>query len=131
MERVVSLGVSDVRVGVVSDEQLNDIKVSVPRCPLHRRCDKVPSQRVDFSALFEEIAACGDLSVNGSPMQRGNVLFVAVGCLCFARFYKFTYGSDISALRGDEYVDLVSMSKQHMMTSVRTLASGSCVAGGG
>ena len=106
MERVVSLGVSDVRVGVVSDEQLNDIKVSVPRCPLHRRCDKVPSQRVDFSALFEEIAACGDLSVNGSPMQRGDILLVAISSLRLARLYEFTDRGHIPALRSHEYIDL-------------------------
>lgn len=82
---VISLSIADIRVGAVGDEQLDDIEVTVAGCPLHGRRNEVAAERVDLCTLFEEVPARRDLGIDRSPVERGDVLFVAVGGFRLAR----------------------------------------------
>jgi hypothetical protein len=62
------------------DEELNDINVSVTSGPLQGGSDEVSAQGVDFSALFEEVSACGELRVDCCPVKGGDILRVSVRC---------------------------------------------------
>ena len=63
MEGVVPLGVGDVWVGAVGDEELDDIEVAIACCPLHRRCDEVAAECINLSALLEEVFTSWHLCV--------------------------------------------------------------------
>ncbi|KIL64586.1 hypothetical protein M378DRAFT_163039, partial [Amanita muscaria Koide BX008] len=62
-------------------EEMDDIEIAVASSPLHRRCDQVTTNSVDFGALFKKIPTCRSMSVDCCPMQWGNVLCVTVSCL--------------------------------------------------
>ena len=53
MQCVVTLSISDGGVGVMGDEELDDVEVSVACSPLHRCCDQISSKSIDFCPLFE------------------------------------------------------------------------------
>lgn len=62
----------------MSDEELNDINVSIASSPLHWSSDEVTAEGIDFRALFEEVSACRLLRVDCSPVKGSNVLRVSV-----------------------------------------------------
>ena len=107
MQRVVALGVADIGVRVVRDEQLNDIKIPVTRSPLHWRRDEVAAERVHFGALLEQEAACADLGVDGGPVEGRDVLLVAVGCARLPGFEELPDEGDVAALGG--YKDVLDL----------------------
>lgn len=74
MQGVVALGVFDVRVCTVGDEELNDIEVAAAGGPLHGCCDEVAAEGIDFGALFKEEATGGDLGIYSGPVERGYAL---------------------------------------------------------
>ena len=65
---IVSLRIRDIGISAVRDEELNDVNVSITSGPLHWSSDEVTTQGIDFSALFEEVSACGQLRVDRGPV---------------------------------------------------------------
>lgn len=106
MECVVTLRIGDVGVRIVRDEQVDHVKVAVAGSPLHGCRNKVPTKSVDFCALREEVAACCNLGVDGGPVERSDVLRVAVGRLRFTRVNERAQNVYISPLRCDKNVVL-------------------------
>lgn len=106
MERVVALRVRNVWVGIMGNEQMDNIEVPVSCCPLHRRRNQVSSKRIDFRTLLQQIPTRRHLRIDRRPMQRGNVLLVAIRRLRLARLYQTSNGMYVSALRCNENVSL-------------------------
>ena len=90
----------------MGDEELNDVDISVTGGPLHGCCNEVTAESVDLSALFEEVAACRELRVDGCPVKGGDVLRVSVGCQGSARLDEVSDNVYFSTLRGYEDVYL-------------------------
>ena len=80
MQSVVTLRIRNIGIRAVGDEELNDINISVTSGPLHRSGDEVPAEGIDFSALFEEVSACGELRVDCCPVKGSDILRVSVRC---------------------------------------------------
>jgi hypothetical protein len=80
MQGVESLCIRNFGICAVCDEELNDIEVSVASGPLQGGSDEVSPPSVDFSALFEEVLACGELRVDCCPVEGGYILRVSVRC---------------------------------------------------
>ena len=68
VQGVVPLGIGYGGVGVVGNEQLDDVEIPVASGPLHRGSDKVTAEGVDICALLEEVAAYSDVGVDGGPV---------------------------------------------------------------
>lgn len=106
MKSVVSLSVGDVWVGIVGDEELDDVEVAVACCPLHWGGDEISSKGVDFCALFEEVTTGGDLSVDGCPVEWSDVLFITVCRFSLSGFDELSKCMDVAPLCCQENVDL-------------------------
>ena len=107
VEGVVALRIGDVRVRVVGDEQLDHVQVPVARRPLHRRCDEVAPKRIDLRTLLQEKAARCNLCVNGSPVERCNVLLVTVRCMRLARLDEVPERLNVAPLGGHKDIGLL------------------------
>ena len=59
-------------------EQLNDVEVADTNLSLHERSDEIATEGINFSTLFEEVATCGELRIDGCPVKGGDVLVIAV-----------------------------------------------------
>lgn len=121
MQRVVALCVGDVGIRVVRDEELDHVEVAVARSPLYGRCDEVTAKRINFCTLLEQIPACGGLRVDGSPVQRGDVLLVSICRFRFAGFYELPDCLDVTALCSNEDVDLMSMNVRYTFVNVTSV----------
>jgi hypothetical protein len=77
---IVSLRIRDVGICAVSDEELNDVNVSITSGPLHWSSDEVTTERINFCALFEEVAACRQLRIDCGPVEGSNILGISVRC---------------------------------------------------
>lgn len=75
---IVSLRIRDVRICAVSDEELNDVDISIASGPLHWSSDQVTTEGINFCALFEEVSACRQLRVDCGPVEGGYILRVSV-----------------------------------------------------
>ena len=69
-------------------------------CPVHGSGEEFTAYRVYICALLEEVLACGELGVDGRPVQGGDVELVAICCACFPRFDELLEGGYISSLSG-------------------------------
>ena len=78
VEGVVALRVLDIRIGAMGYEELNDVEVAITSRPLHGRGDEITTEGIDFSALFEEVATCRELRIDGRPVKGSDVLVIAV-----------------------------------------------------
>ncbi len=74
--------------------------MSIARGPLERASDEIASERIDLGAMVEEVAACGELCVDGRPVERSDVVVVAVMHGCTARVDEAHDGRKIATLCG-------------------------------
>jgi hypothetical protein len=59
-------------------EKLNDVEVAITSRPLHGSSDEIATEGIAFNALFEEVATCGELCIDGCPVKGSDVLVIAV-----------------------------------------------------
>ena len=78
VEGVVALRVLDIGIGAMGYEQLNDVEVAITSCPLHGSSDEIATEGIDFGALFEKVATCGELRIDGCPVKGSDVLVITV-----------------------------------------------------
>lgn len=71
VESIVTLRIRYIRIGVVGDQQLDDIEVSVACSPLHRCSDEITAERINLCALLQQVSTCGSLSIDRCPVKRG------------------------------------------------------------
>lgn len=83
-------------------EQVDDIKISVARRPLHRRGDKISALCIYLRALLEQISTRSHMGIDCCPMERGNALVIAVGGTSVSRFYELLYDTKVSSLSSYE-----------------------------
>jgi hypothetical protein len=102
VEGVIALRVLDIRIGAMGYEQLNDVEVAITSRPLHRRSDEIAAEGIDFSALFEEVATCGELRIDGCPVKRSDVLVIAVRSPRTSRLYELPNEVDVATLGGQK-----------------------------
>ena len=102
VEGVVALGVLDIRIGAMGYEQLNNVEVAITSRPLHGRSDEITTEGIDFSALFEEVATCGELRIDGCPVKRSDVLVIAVRSPRTSRLYELPNEVDVATLGGQK-----------------------------
>ena len=102
VQRIVPLAVRDIGIGVVGDEELDDVEVPVSRGPLHGCGDEVSAERIDLGAVLEEEAAGCEVGVYGCPVQGCDVLVVAVVYCCFAAFDELAKEGDVASLGSDK-----------------------------
>lgn len=102
VEGVVALGVLDIRIGAMGYEQLNNVEVAITGRPLHGRSDEITTEGIDFSALFEEVATCGELRIDGCPVKRSDVLVIAVRSPRTSRLYELPNEVDVATLGGQK-----------------------------
>jgi hypothetical protein len=107
VEGVVPLRVLDIRIGAMGDEQLNDVEVAVTSRPLHGRSNEIATEGINLSALFEEVATCGELRIDGSPVKRSNVLVIAVRSPRTTRLYELPDEVDVATLGGQKNTRLL------------------------
>lgn len=106
VQRIIPLRITDIWVGVVRNQQLDDVEVAVARSPLHGRSDEVATECIDLGACLQQVAAGGELGIDGSPVQRCNVLLVAVRGFCAPGLDERADEMDVAALSCDEDVCL-------------------------
>lgn len=86
MEAAVALCVEETRVGAAAlDEQVDDVGKALERGPLEGRGEEGASDRVDVRAVVDEVFARLGSAAYRSPVQRRDVVFVAVGRACTTR----------------------------------------------
>lgn len=100
MKGIVALCVSDIRIGAMGYEYLDDIEVAIAGGPLHGSGDEVTTESIDLCPLFQQIAAGRELSVNCSPMKWSDILFIAVCRPCTPRLYEFSDKFEVATLSG-------------------------------
>lgn len=86
--------------------------MSSPSCPLHRRGIQVAALGIDLGALVQQISAGSHVRVDGRPVQRGDVLGVAVGNGRLAGLDEVLNSLDVSPLRSDEDAHLARVSRR-------------------
>lgn len=99
---VVALRVFDIRIGAMGIEQLNDVEIAITSRPLHGRSDEITTEGIDFSALLEEVATCGELRIDGCPMKGSDVLVIAVRSPRTTRLYELPNEVDVATLGGQK-----------------------------
>jgi hypothetical protein len=99
----------------MGDEQLYDIEVAFAGRPLHGTSDEIAAEGIDLCALLEEVATCRELSVDGRPMKRRDVLLVAVRSARATGLYELSDEVDVAALSGQENARL-------LLTAISTTA---------
>jgi hypothetical protein len=102
VESVVALRVLDIGIGAMGYEQLNDVEVAITSRPLHGRSDEIATEGIDFSALFEEVATCGELRIDGCPVKGTDVLIIAVRSPRTSRLYELPDEVDVATLGGQK-----------------------------
>jgi len=109
VQRVVSLGVGDGGVSIMIYEQVDDIKISVARRPLHWRGDEISALCVYLRTLLEQISTRSHMGIDCRPMERGNALVIAVGGTSLSRFYELLNETKVSPLSSYEDICLVAV----------------------
>lgn len=107
VEGVVALRVLDIRIGAMGYEQLNDVEVAITSRPLHGGSDEIATEGIDFSALFEEVATCGELRIDGCPVKGSDVLVIAVRSPRTPRLYELPDEADVATLGGQKNIWLL------------------------
>jgi hypothetical protein len=102
VQGVVALCILDIRIGAMGYEQLNDIEIAITGRPLHGSSDEIATESIDFCALFEEVATCGELSVDGRPVEGSDVLVIAVRSPRTTRLYELPDEVDVATLGGQK-----------------------------
>ena len=102
VEGVVALCVLDIGIGAMGDEQLNDVEVAITSRPLHGRSDEITTEGIDFSALFEEVATCGELRIDSCPVKGSDVLVIAVRSPRTSRLYELPDEVEVATLGGQK-----------------------------
>lgn len=100
VQSVVALCVPDIRIGAVGYEQLDDIEIAITGRPLQGTSDEIAAESIDFCALFEEVATCGELSIDGCPVKGSDVFVIAVRSSRTARLYELPDEVDVATLGG-------------------------------
>jgi hypothetical protein len=114
VQGVVALCISDIRIGAMGYEQLNDIEVAITGRPLHGSSDEIATENIDFCALFEEVATGGELSVDGCPVKGGDVLVIAVRSPRTTRLYELSDEVNVATLGGQKNTWLsLTMPSEH------------------
>jgi len=107
VEGVVALRVLDIWIGAMGYEQLNDVQIAITSRPLHGSSDEIAAKGINFSALFEEVATCGELRIDGCPMEGSDVLAIAVRSPRATRLYELPDEVDVATLGGQKNVWLL------------------------
>jgi len=82
VQAAVSLRVAETRVRAVLEEQVHDVGQALSRGPLERRCVERAGYRIEVRAVRDEVFAGLGFATHGGPVQRCDVVFVAVGRAC-------------------------------------------------
>jgi hypothetical protein len=74
---------------------------------LHGGSDEIATEGIDFSALFEEVATCGELRIDGCPVKGSDVLVIAVRSPRTPRLYELPDEADVATLGGQKNIWLL------------------------
>lgn len=80
MQCIVPLRIRNRGVGIVRNEEMDNIQITIPSRPLHGRSDEVSAQRIDLCALFQQVPTCSDMGIDRGPVEWCYILLVPVSC---------------------------------------------------
>ncbi len=95
VKAAVALRVEETRVGAALDEQVDDVGKALERGLLEGRGEERAGDRVDVRTVVDEVFARLGFAAYRGPVQRRDVVFVAVVRACTTRLDQ---GSDAFAL---------------------------------
>ena len=77
LQCVEALSVSEIRIGSSAQQQVHDVEMPIPRCPLQWCRLEFTSNGVNLGVVVQKKTACRHVSIDGCPVQRCDILGIS------------------------------------------------------